>query len=201
MIVITIIITISVIIISSSISSSSSSSSSSSTMFIIIITIIIRLLYDIAYNMQYLSAGAPERRARPRRPMICYIISRARPYLYNRPIMCYMTLLIICYIIGRARPRRPRQGCPATWKHGWSRHGSSIIPWNHSIPQDLYSPCLSLTNSARTMFTPTMFSRRRDVCVALLIMLSNNNNDIRWTSYKTSRHLSIIIMLWIICML
>ena len=49
---------------------------------------------------------------------------------------------------------------PATWKHGWSKHGSSIIPSKHSIPQDLYSPYLNLTNSARTMFTPTMFTRR-----------------------------------------
>ena len=31
----------------------------------------------------------------------------------------------------------------------------------HSIPQDLYNPCLSLIDYARTMFTPTMFSRRR----------------------------------------
>ena len=44
---------------------------------------------------------------------------------------------------------------PATRKHGWSKHGSSIIP------QDLYNPCLNLMNSARTMFTPTMFSRHR----------------------------------------
>ena len=50
---------------------------------------------------------------------------------------------------------------PATWKHGWSKHGSSIVPSNPSKAQDLYSPCLNLTNSARTMFTPTMFSRRR----------------------------------------
>ena len=50
---------------------------------------------------------------------------------------------------------------PATWTHGWSKHGSSIIPSKQSIPQDLYSPCLNLTDSARTMFTPTMFSRRR----------------------------------------
>ena len=50
---------------------------------------------------------------------------------------------------------------PATCKHGWSKHGSSIIPSKHSIPQELYSPCLILTNYARTMFTPTMCSRRR----------------------------------------
>ena len=50
---------------------------------------------------------------------------------------------------------------PATWKDGWSKHGSSIIPSTHSIPQDLCSPCLKLTDSARTMFTPSMFSRRR----------------------------------------
>ena len=43
----------------------------------------------------------------------------------------------------------------------WSRHGSSIIPSNHSIPQDLYSPCLNLTNYARTMLTPTMFTCRQ----------------------------------------
>ena len=56
---------------------------------------------------------------------------------------------------------------PATWKHGWSKHGSSIIPSKHSIPQDLCSPCLNLTDSARSMFTPTMFSRRR-VCSSRL---------------------------------
>ena len=54
---------------------------------------------------------------------------------------------------------------PATRKHGWSRHSSSIIPSKHSTPQDIYiyiySPWLNLMNSARTMFTPTMFSRRR----------------------------------------
>ena len=50
---------------------------------------------------------------------------------------------------------------PAAWKHGWSKHGSGIVPSKHSVPQDLCSPCLNLTNSARTMFTPTMFSRRR----------------------------------------
>ena len=36
-----------------------------------------------------------------------------------------------------------------------------MIPSKHSIPQDLYSPCLNSTNSARNMFTPTMFTRRR----------------------------------------
>ena len=36
-----------------------------------------------------------------------------------------------------------------------------MIPSKHSIPQDLHSPCLNLTNHARTMFTPTMFSRGR----------------------------------------
>ena len=57
---------------------------------------------------------------------------------------------------------------PATWKHGWSKHGSSIMPSRHSIPQDLYSPCLNLTISARTMFTPTMCSRRRIELIYLL---------------------------------
>ena len=50
---------------------------------------------------------------------------------------------------------------PATWKHGWSRPCSSTIPSTHSIPQDWCSPYLNLTNYARTMFTPTMFSRGR----------------------------------------
>ena len=49
----------------------------------------------------------------------------------------------------------------ATWKHGWSRHGSSIIPSEHSIPQDSYNPCLNLMNYARIVLTPTMCSRRR----------------------------------------
>ena len=35
------------------------------------------------------------------------------------------------------------------------------MPSRHAIPQDLYNPCLSLIDYARTMLTPTMFSRRR----------------------------------------
>ena len=65
---------------------------------------------------------------------------------------------------GRPRIRELLPGVtlrPATSKHGWSKHGSSIMPSRHSIPQDLYSPCLNLTNSARTMFTPTMFQLER----------------------------------------
>ena len=33
-------------------------------------------------------------------------------------------------------------------------------PWWTFIPQDLYNPCFNLTNYARTLFTPTMISRR-----------------------------------------
>ena len=61
----------------------------------------------------------------------------------------------------RRRPLSWPPKKPATWKRGWSKHGSSTIPSKHSTPQDLYSPCLNSTNHARTMFTPTMFSRRR----------------------------------------
>ena len=60
------------------------------------------------------------------------------------------------WLRGQAPPPAPAAG-----KHGWSKHGSSTIPSKHPIPQDLYSPCLNLTNYARTMFTPTMFSRGR----------------------------------------
>ena len=35
----------------------------------------------------------------------------------------------------------------------------------NTIPQDLHSPRLNLTVYARTMFTPTMFSRRRMMLV------------------------------------
>ena len=38
---------------------------------------------------------------------------------------------------------------PATGKHGLSKHGSSMIPSKHSIPQELHSPCLNLTNYAK----------------------------------------------------
>ena len=54
-----------------------------------------------------------------------------------------------------------RAAYPATWKHGWSRHGSSTIASKHSIPQDLHNPWLNVMNYARTMLTPTKFSRRR----------------------------------------
>ena len=39
---------------------------------------------------------------------------------------------------------------PATWKHGLSKHASSIVPSKHSQ-----------ITSWKTMFTPTMFSCRR----------------------------------------
>ena len=53
---------------------------------------------------------------------------------------------------------RARQGTHAGHvKNGWSKHGSSVIPYTHSIPQDLYSPCLNLTNYARTMFIQPCF--------------------------------------------
>ena len=58
----------------------------------------------------------------------------------------------------------PADLCPATRKHGWSKHGSSIIPSTHSIPQDLYSQFLNLMNYARTTFTPTMFFSMSPVC-------------------------------------
>ena len=93
-------------------------------------------------------------------------------------IYIYIIIIIIICIIHNPsfathcrkvfrRGRLPENvaACPATRTHGWSEHGSSIIPSSHAIPQDLYSPCLSLTNSARTMFTPTMLSLRRHVRV------------------------------------
>ena len=65
--------------------------------------------------------------------------------------------------------------------NGWSKHGSSIIPSRHSMPQDLYSPCLNLANYARTMFTPTMFTLRRRVtgrvCLFTLSYTPNNSNN------------------------
>ena len=68
------------------------------------------------------------------------------------------------WILKGGNPRMLRKTIllrPATWKHGWSKRGSSMIPSKHSIPQDLYSPCLNLTDSAWTRFTPTMFTRGR----------------------------------------
>ena len=44
---------------------------------------------------------------------------------------------------------------PATWKHGLSKHGSSIVPSKHSQIASWN------TMVTPTMFTPTMFSRRR----------------------------------------
>ena len=37
----------------------------------------------------------------------------------------------------------------------------ALYPGLIFISQDLYNPCFDLMNSARTMFTPTMFSRSR----------------------------------------
>ena len=54
---------------------------------------------------------------------------------------------------------------PATWKHGWSKHGFSRIQWKHpQIANSKYiynKHVLIWWYSAKTMFTPTMFSRRR----------------------------------------
>ena len=80
-------------------------------------------------------------------------------------IKCTCTIIIIIikctwYLIYYEITRTLRRTRGRSWKHGWSKHGSSIIPSKHSAPQDLYSPCLNVSNSARTMFTPTMFSRR-----------------------------------------
>ena len=81
-------------------------------------------------------------------------------YIY---ICVYVCVCIYTYIYIYIYIRAPRRALPspATWKHGWSKHGSSTTPSKHSIPQDLCSPYFNLTNYARTMFTPTMFSRRR----------------------------------------
>ena len=82
--------------------------------------------------------------------------------------MCRLTVCSVLRIICTPYPRRShglKTACgmlfPATWKHGWSKHDSSIIPSKHSMPQDLYSLCLSLMNHARTMLTPIMFTSRR----------------------------------------
>ena len=90
-------------------------------------------------------------------------------YIYIYLYIYIYVYVYICHSLGRGLPLLrqlqhvlDRQALlPATWKHCWSRHGSSIIPSKHSIPQDLHNPCLNLTNYARTMFTPTMFTRRR----------------------------------------
>ena len=55
---------------------------------------------------------------------------------------------------------------PATWKHGWSKHGFSRIPPRH--PQIANGKYICNNNvwiwwySGKTMFTPTMCSHRRD---------------------------------------
>ena len=54
---------------------------------------------------------------------------------------------------------------PATWKHGWSKQAFSRIPSNHpqiANSNHIYdNHVLIWWYSAKTMFTPTMFSRRR----------------------------------------
>ena len=70
----------------------------------------------------------------------------------------------------------------ATRKHGWSKHGSSIIPSNRSIPQKLYSPCLNRTNSARTMFTPSPPTKSFDFGgfdSSKLLILRGGNSHVR----------------------
>ena len=52
---------------------------------------------------------------------------------------------------------------PAMWKHGWSKHGSSRIRWIQTWTIEiLWYRVFEGNYYARTMFTPTMFSRARD---------------------------------------
>ena len=102
-----------------------------------------------------------------------YIYIHIYIYIYTYTYVYICSFLFVCLSIYHLFIYLEREGerdiiciCvfrlyPAAWKHGWSKHGSSIIPSKHSTPQDLYSLCLNLTVSARTMLTPTMFSRRR----------------------------------------
>ena len=85
-------------------------------------------------------------------------------YIYIYMYVCiYIYIYIYIYASCRAfaLPRPAGVQHPATWKHGWSEHGSSIIPSSHSIPQDLKSPRFNFINYARTMFNQTTCSRRR----------------------------------------
>ena len=53
---------------------------------------------------------------------------------------------------------------PATWTHGWSKHGSSRIPSNSNMVIIHIIICYLRVfwwYSAKTMFTPTMFSLGR----------------------------------------
>ena len=62
-------------------------------------------------------------------------------------VIVIMIVIVIVIVNGPSEP--------ATWKHGWSKHGSSIIPSKHSQIASwttLFTP---------TMFTQTMFSRRQ----------------------------------------
>ena len=64
-------------------------------------------------------------------------------------IYIYIYIYIHTYIHIGNRPRENMVGV------------NMVLAWWTFIPQDLYNICLNLMNSARTMFTPTMFSRRR----------------------------------------
>ena len=45
-------------------------------------------------------------------------------------------------------------------QHGWSEHGSSIIPAKHSVPQDLYSPCLNYFDPFRPLPSKSLHSNK-----------------------------------------
>ena len=75
--------------------------------------------------------------------------------------------------------------------------GSSIMPSRHSIPQDLCSPCLNLTNYARTVFTPTMFSRRRTLAARLRGQVVRRPHRTHYLSLSLSLSLSLYIYIYI----
>ena len=71
-------------------------------------------------------------------------------------ILLYNTTPIHCTPL----PLHPPPTAPPSAEYpGTAPRGT--IPSKHSTPQDLLSPCLNLTDSARTMLTPAMFSRRQ----------------------------------------
>ena len=118
-----------------------------------------------------------------------YIYIHTYIYIYIYITYIYIYIYIYTYVYmwirgpGASRPA-PLRRVPATWKHGWSKHGSSIKPFfasnRSSSGQNKESELLIAatvlqaaswllhktlkhwTNYARAMFTPTMSSRLRE---------------------------------------
>ena len=108
-------------------------------------------------------------------------------------VCCFFSSPALCT---RARKVRPRENMVGV---------NMVLAYypHNTIPQDLHNPRLSRANSARTMFTPTMFSRRRKVRPVILQYVMDREagtNNIYIYIYIMYVCMCMYIYIYIICL-